>query len=183
MHSKSNVGGLELVLTVGAQPGMKRDRSPEELGEAIGAIRSTTGRITAAGFVGYVAHAAYNKDLFRSRTRFSELIDLVDCLVEQVRHRHCLSRPGRGPRKPRRGALRRNAQRRGDTTGTRRINSSQATTHSQGAGIGTMLVAPNLSQVESPLGIGRMLGRELRRQQGPLRHPGILSSEASLTIR
>ena len=129
----ADVGALEQVLTVRFDPRMKRHGSPEDLGQPVGGD-PLDDRQNQGGGVGRVhqADAAHDVDRFGARSRFPQPIDLLDRAVHRLGGTGLvLFGQAEGHEGPGAGACPGTAQRRGDATGTRRIDSGQPAAESQ----------------------------------------------------
>ena len=132
---EADVGAPELVLTVRFDPRMKRDRSPEDLGQPIrGDLARRPAESRQRGWSGtsrgtptiMVTCSGPGPD---SRSRS---ISWIARSIAADGTGLVLFGQAEGHVGPGAGACPRTAQRRGDPTGTRRIDSGQATTESQG---------------------------------------------------
>ena len=103
------------------------------------------------------------RDRFGARSRFPQPIDFLDRAVDRLGGTGLvLLGQAEGHVGPGAGACPGTAQRRGDATGTRRIDSGQTTAESQCIAVRECnWSSPALPQIEDLLGLGRMIGREL----------------------
>ena len=158
----ADVRTLELVLTVGFDSRMKRNRRQKTSASRSGAIALDDWQNLGGGVGrGHQANAVQEEDLFEPRPRFPQPIDLLDRAIESlgctglvpISHADGHGCPGTG-------ADPTTAVRRGEPPGTRRIDPSQPAAEPQHIEDKEAIGTTGLPQIEDLLGLGWMIRRE-----------------------